>query len=66
METLAQYLERTGTTEAAFADAVGLSRMSVSRIKHGRQWPSRKTAQRIAQVTGGAVKFDPLEMGAAS
>lgn len=55
MMNLAQYLESTGETVAAFAVRVGLNRVSVSRLKHGHQRPSWETAERIAEATGGAV-----------
>lgn len=55
MSTLAKYLETSGTTEEAFAKAVGITRTSISRIKHGRQWPSRDTAKKIFEASAGSV-----------
>lgn len=55
MSTLAKYLEQNGTTEAAFAQRVGLSRASVNRIKKGIQWPARDTARSIYEASEGAV-----------
>ena len=58
MMTLADYLESTGETVSAFAERVRLSRVSVSRIKGGRQRPSWDAAQRIAIATGGRVPVE--------
>lgn len=55
MSTLAEYLKTSETTATAFAQQVGLSRVSVSRIVNGTQWPSRDTARAIYKESGGAV-----------
>lgn len=58
MMTLAEYLHSTGETVSAFAERISLDRVSVSRLKNGRQRPSWKTAERIAEATGGRVPVE--------
>lgn len=66
MSTLSKYLETSGTTEEAFAKAVGITRTSVSRIKHGRQWPSRDTAKKIFEASDGSItEFGSFERASA-
>lgn len=54
METLAQYLDRTQTSQAVFGERIGASQSSVSRFCAGHR-PSSPMIQRIFDETGGAV-----------
>ena len=64
--TLAQYLLKTGTTQAAFAAQAGLAASTVSRYLAGEIVPTLGQMRRIAEATGGAVKpNDWLTAGAA-
>jgi transcriptional regulator with XRE-family HTH domain len=56
MENLQTYLAKTGTTQAALAAEVGISRGHMSEIASGEKTPSLPVAARIEQVTGGLVK----------
>jgi 3,4-dihydroxy 2-butanone 4-phosphate synthase/GTP cyclohydrolase II len=49
--TLADYLKETGTTRAAFARAIGVRHISVTRYLAGRI-PERRVMERIAMATG--------------
>ena len=55
MMTLADYLEKTGKTEAEIASAVGCSQGTVNKLKLGKQWPSLDLVRRIVIVTDGKV-----------
>ena len=57
MMNLATYLDQTDTTQADFAEAVGISQGAVSKLCAFGQ-PSLKTAMRIEKATRGLV---PLE-----
>ena len=54
--TLAQYLDQHGMSQAAFAEAAGLSAASVSRYLAGTQAPTLAQMWRIFDATGGAVQ----------
>lgn len=43
---------RRGLTGQALAEAVGVSNVQISRIERGHSRPSRKTAEKIAEVLG--------------
>ncbi|WP_340109485.1 helix-turn-helix transcriptional regulator [Pikeienuella sp. HZG-20] len=55
MSTLREYLLTTGTTQAAFADVVGLKQSTVSRLARGATLPSLTVAIAIDRATKGAV-----------
>lgn len=57
--TLAEYLDAAGLTPAAFARELGVSRAALSRYLSGARRPRAAIAQRIAELTGGAVLFGP-------
>jgi len=61
MKDLNSYLSDAGETNAGFGKKVGLTETSVWRIRHGHQWPSKETAERIFRVSGGQVVFGPSE-----
>lgn len=52
---LGAWLDLTGTTEAAFAEKVGVSEAQINRIKHGVRMPSLDLAARIQAATDNAV-----------
>lgn len=60
--TIDAYLEASGTTAAALADAVGVSGPSMTRIKRGGQNISLDLANRIVLATGGKVTLEDLSM----
>jgi len=55
MMDLASYLESTKTSQAAFADLVGVKQPTVNRWLNTTARPTWGTALRIEQVTAGAV-----------
>jgi len=55
MSTLSQYLKETGTTQAQFADLIGVHQGTVARLASGTRGPSWELAHKIEQVSGGAV-----------
>lgn len=61
---LNDYLALTKTTEAAFAQKVGVSQPHIGRLRRGQCWPSRQVAQRIFDETDGAVTPDDFLAGA--
>ena len=50
--TLAEFLEATGTTQATFAERVGVQQSLISRIVRGERTPSLGLAVRIAKEAG--------------
>jgi DNA-binding XRE family transcriptional regulator len=54
MMTLMQYLEAEKITQATFAETVGTTQGTVSKLCSGRR-PSWSLALKIEQVTGGRV-----------
>ena len=58
METLASYLAASGTSQRAFAEAVGASPSFINEIVRGLKKPGRGLAVRIAQATCGTVPLD--------
>ncbi|MGI9501623.1 MAG: helix-turn-helix domain-containing protein [Geminicoccaceae bacterium] len=52
---LAQYLDKYGLTESAFADEVGCAQQSVNRYKREHRIPPRKVMERIIKATNGQV-----------
>lgn len=50
------YLESNHLTEAAFAERLGVSQVTVNRYILDKRFPSPDMIQRIAAVTGGKVK----------
>ncbi len=54
------YLRETGTDAAAFAERVGLTTASISRIRRGQQNISRETIRAIVAATDGAVTAEAL------
>jgi DNA-binding XRE family transcriptional regulator len=55
MNTLASYLEQSGTPQERFAEAIGVKQATVSRLKNGSIRPSLKLAIVIDRATNGAV-----------
>jgi transcriptional regulator with XRE-family HTH domain len=55
MKTLNEWMEDAGATDAAAAEAVGLSRGYFSRVRKGVVHPSLDTALRIYDWTGGRI-----------
>ncbi len=62
---LAAYLRDQTISQRAFAEAVGITPETVSRLVNGRLRPGRKMMERIATATGNAVRpndwFDAAE-----
>lgn len=55
MEHLINYLKQSGIPQARFAEAVGITQSSLSKMCAGIIKPSLKTAVRIEAETAGAV-----------
>lgn len=53
--TLQEYLNKKKLTDAAFADLIGVSQPTVSRLRSKGQIPSREVMRSIFEKTGGAV-----------
>ena len=62
--TLDQYLNETGLTINAFAEACGTSGASMNRILHGEQKPSVEMIRAIVAATDGQVTADDIVFGA--
>lgn len=60
MEALAAYLRETRTTPAVFARLIGLDAVRLERILVGREAIETPIAQRIVDVTGGAIVMGDL------
>lgn len=56
--TLHQYLSDTDQTNAQFAQVVGVSEATISRLRRNRQTPSFGLLRRIASATNGTVTAD--------
>jgi len=52
---LSDYLSREGISDAAFGEAIKVSRQAVHRYRTGIRMPDRHTMTRIASVTAGEV-----------
>lgn len=51
-QTLAEWLEASGLTQAELAARVGVQQPVISRLVRGQRMPSAKLAVRLARVTG--------------
>lgn len=60
--TLDEYLRDHPITATAFADRIGKSAASVTRIRRGEQNISLELASRIVSATGGKVTLEDLAM----
>ena len=58
--TLKQYLERHGISQEAFAEKIGVKRLSVARYIHNGRVPRPAIAKRIVKATKGAVQLKDL------
>jgi DNA-binding XRE family transcriptional regulator len=56
MTHLRTYLEETGTRQSDFADLIGVTQATVSKIAEGGLTPSLKVAAAIEAATKGKVK----------
>jgi DNA-binding transcriptional regulator YdaS (Cro superfamily) len=56
------YLKTSGVSGSAFADRIGVSAASVTRIRKGGQNISLELAQRIVTATGGKVSLEALAL----
>jgi plasmid maintenance system antidote protein VapI len=63
--TLAQWLKSNGVRQADFAETVGRTQATISRLVGGEAQPSAELAARIEQATGGQVPFWTWEAFAA-
>lgn len=57
MRKLREYLDRTHTTQNAFARSLGVSNGYLSQIMHDKRQPGRSLIFRIERATGGEVSF---------
>lgn len=58
MENLTSYLKSKGLSQKQFAESVGITQSSLSKMCAGLIMPSLDTAIRIAKETSGAVPAD--------
>lgn len=63
--TLDQYLNEGHGTPRQLAQAIGLTEVSISRIRRGEQSPSLDTMRKIADATGGKVMPNDFVQAAA-
>ena len=56
------YLKTSGVSGATFAERIGISGASVTRIRRGEQNISLELAQRIVTATGGKVSLEALAL----
>ena len=54
-----QHIKQSNMTQAEYADAVGISRMSLSRILSGQR-PGQKTAHKLVNFSGGKVTYNEI------
>lgn len=54
--TLAEWMARHGVDDDSLAEMLGVDRSTVSRIRRGKQIPSKDTMAAIVGVTGGDVE----------
>lgn len=54
--SLSEYLERTGSTQAALADLAGVSQSQLSDYVRGLRAPKLEAALRLSEVTGVPVE----------
>jgi len=55
MRALREYLERTGTTQAAFAKIIGVSQPTIANLVNGVHLASAAVLKRLSQKTGLSV-----------
>jgi transcriptional regulator with XRE-family HTH domain len=60
---LATYLESHAISDAAFGEAIGVSRQAVFRYRTGERRPEWAVLEAIARATGGAVTADDFMDG---
>lgn len=65
MMDLSTYLEKTGTSQRAFAEKVGISPSFLNEIAKGTKAPSLAVAIKITEAAEGAVSMSSLVKGAA-
>lgn len=58
MNKLARYLKRHKMSDVAFAELIGVTRMSVYNYRKGLRRPSAEVMRKIRDVTGGKVRAD--------
>jgi transcriptional regulator with XRE-family HTH domain len=58
MENLIAYLKQNGISQSRFAETVGVTQSSLSKMCSGLILPSLETAVRIAKETGGKVPVE--------
>ncbi len=57
---LESYLAREGETQVEFAARLGVSKQQVNNVLRGRAWFGRAVANRVVEITGGAVSLEKL------
>ena len=61
---LADYMEANGLSDQDVAEAIGVDRSTVSRLRRGETSPSKKTRIAIREMTNGAVTADDFDEAA--
>lgn len=58
--TLSEWMQQNDLSDAAVAERLGKSRVTVSRYRRGNEIPSSDTIKTIVEITGGAVTANDL------
>lgn len=58
MENFASFLKQSGLRQSDFADALGVSQATISRLARGEMKPGLELAVAIARATGDAVPVE--------
>lgn len=61
---LSDFMEARDLDDQTVADAIGVDRSTVSRLRRGHTYPSRKTARALREFTKGAVTADDFDEAA--
>ena len=58
---LGEWLRAERKTQETFAEEIGMSQSYISQLIAGMKWPSRETARKIVEKTGGAVTLQDFD-----
>lgn len=58
---LREWLRAEQKTQETFAGEIGMSQSYIAQLCAGSKWPSRETARKIVEKTGGAVTMQDFD-----
>lgn len=58
--TFEEWIRSEGLSNGEVAERIGCKPPTISRLRNGKLWPSKKTAGRIYKASGGRVTFGGL------